>query len=53
MREFLEWYPRLHLERLLAYAPDYNPMEMIWSDLKHGLMANFVPRDVHDLDQVV
>ncbi len=28
-------------------------MEMIWAYLKHGLMANFVPRHVRHLDRVV
>ena len=46
-------FPRLHLERLPAYAPDLNPVEWIWSHLKHGLMANFVPRHVGHLDRVV
>lgn len=53
VRELLSRYPRLHLERLPAYAPDLNPIEMIWGHLKHGLLANFVPRHVKHLDQVV
>ncbi|WZP01016.1 transposase [Isosphaeraceae bacterium EP7] len=53
IRTPLSRYPRLHLERLPAYAPDLNPVEFIWGHLKHGLKANFVPRDVHDLDRVV
>ena len=53
MRELLAQHKRLHLERLPAYAPDLNPVEMIWSYLKYGLMANFVPRDVHEVDEVV
>ena len=46
-------FPRLHLERLPAYAPDHNPVEWVWSHLKYGLMANFVPRHVRHLDSVV
>ena len=53
MRGLLAGHRRLHLERLPAYAPDLNPVEMIWSDLRYGLMANFVPRDVHEVDKVV
>ncbi len=53
MRDCSPSIKRLHLERLPAYAPDLNPVEMIWSYLKYGLMANFVPRDVHEVDQVV
>ena len=41
------------MERLPAYAPDLNPVKFFWSYLKYGLMANFVPRDVRDLDRVV
>jgi transposase len=53
IRELLSQYPRLHLERLPGYAPDLNPVELIWSYLKYGLMANFVPRHVQHLDRVV
>jgi transposase len=53
IRELLRRYPRLHLERLPAYAPDLNPVEMVWSHLKYGRLSNFVPRDVKHLDQVV
>src|SRR5215210_46651 len=53
IRELLSRYPRLHLERLPAYAPELNPVELVWSYLKHGRLANFVPRDVRHLDDIV
>lgn len=53
MRAVCADFPRLHLERLPAYAPDLNPVEFVWSHLKYGRMANFIPRDVRHLDQVV
>jgi len=53
IRDLLRRYPRLHLERLPAYAPELNPVEQVWSHLKCGRMANFVPRHVRHLDQVV
>ncbi len=53
IRELPSQYPRLHLERLPGYAPDLNPVEMLWSYLKYGLMADFVPRHVKHLDRVV
>lgn len=53
IRALCRRFPRLHLERLPAYAPDLNPVEMIWSHLKHGQMANFVPRHVRHLDRIV
>ena len=48
-----ERYPGLMLERLPGYAPDLNPVETIRAHLKHGLMANFAPSDVLQLERVV
>ena len=53
IREFLRNNRRLHLERLPAYAPDLNPVELIWSWLKYSKLANFVPADVDELDDWV
>ena len=53
IRALLRRFPRLTRERLPGYAPDLNPVEMIWAYLKHGLMTNFVPADVLDLERVV
>jgi putative transposase len=53
IRALLDRFPRLTLERLPGYAPDLNPVEMLWAYLKHGLMANFVPADVMGLERVV
>jgi putative transposase len=53
MRAFLARNPRLRVERLPAYAPDLNPVEAVWSWLKYGKLANFVPADVNDLDDWV
>ncbi|HEY2155479.1 MAG TPA: transposase [Isosphaeraceae bacterium] len=53
IRAVTDRFPRLELERLPGYAPDLNPVEQVWSHLKYGRMANFVPRHVKHLDQVV
>ena len=53
IRAVCERFPRLHLEALPAYAPHLNPVEFVWSHLKYGRMANFIPRHVQHLDQVV
>ena len=54
MRAFLRRNRRLTLERLPAYAPDLNPVEAVWSWLKYGQLANFVPDGVADLgDEVI
>jgi putative transposase len=53
IRAFLRRNTRLTLERLPAYAPDRNPVEAVWSWLKYGQLANFVPDGVSDLDDEV
>lgn len=50
IREFLRRNKRLTLERLPAYAPDLNPVESVWSWLKYGQLANFVPDGIPELD---
>jgi transposase len=50
IREFLRRNRRLRLVRLPAYCPDLNPVEAVWSWLKYGRLANFVPADVLDLE---
>ena len=50
MREVLRRNPRLRLERLPAYSPNLNPVEAVWSWLKYGQLANFVPAGLIDLD---
>lgn len=43
--------PRLHLERLPPYAPMLNPVEAVWSWLKHSRLANYAPPDVGTSDK--
>ena len=50
IREFLRRNRRLRLERLPAYSPHLNPVEAVWSRLKYGQLANFVPTGLVDLD---
>jgi len=40
--------PRLHLEYLPAYAPEFNPDEVVWRHTK-GRLANGCPVDRLDL----
>ena len=50
MREFLQRNKRLWLERLPPYAPELNPVELVWSWLKYAQWANCVPDDLAELD---
>ena len=53
IREFLRRNRRLTLERLPAYAPDLNPVEVVWSWLKYGRLANYVPEGIPELDDEI
>ena len=45
-----DWF---EVEWLPAYAPDLNPVEMVWNHTKYADLANFIPDDVHDLHRAV
>ncbi len=51
VREFLASgaAKRIHLERLPPYAPDLNPAEGIWNQLKYTEMRNLCCRDLGNL----
>lgn len=53
IREFLRKNKRLWLEMLPPWAPDYNPVEAVWSWLKYGELANFTPHDLEELDEEI
>lgn len=48
--EHPDWF---EVEWLPAYAPDLNPVEMVWNHSKYSDLANFIPEDVEDLHQAV
>lgn len=48
VKKLCERHARLHVEFLPAYAPELNPDEGVWSQLKRSL-ANGRPEDVFDL----
>lgn len=45
-----DWF---EVEWLSAYAPELNPVEMVWNHSKYGDLANFIPEDVNDLRRAV
>lgn len=45
-----DWF---EVEWLPAYAPELNPVEMLWNHTKYAELANFIAEDVHDLHQAV
>jgi len=42
-------YPRLRIEFLPGYSPDFNPDEGVWNRAKHIELGNFAPRDTAEL----
>lgn len=48
LQDFCSRYPRLHLEKLPAYAPELNPIEAAWHAAKHPL-ANGRPDNIPKL----
>jgi transposase len=52
LRDFCRKYPRLHVERLPAYAPQLNPIEAAWHAAKLPL-ANGRPDDIYQLARAV
>jgi putative transposase len=36
-----------------CYAPDLNPVELVWSYLKYGRLANFAPDTVDEIQRHV
>jgi len=53
MRAYLRQHPRLTIEELPSYAPELNPNEYGWSYLKYGILANFCPHDLDELEREV
>lgn len=43
----------LEVEWLPAYAPDLNPVEMVWNHSKYADLANFLPDDLNHLEGAV
>lgn len=45
INRFFERNRKLHRDFLPPYAPDLNPVEMLWGHLKGNPLANFAPTD--------
>ena len=40
---------RIQVERLPAYAPELNPIEYLWGNVKGNDLANFSPKELWEL----
>lgn len=52
MRRWISAQPWLTMFRLPAYAPQLNPVELVWSHLKRGL-ANLAPHTTDELTALI
>jgi transposase len=50
VRDLLIRYPRLTIEYLPPYAPELNPVKLVWSSLKWSKLANDCYKDANELD---
>lgn len=46
----VDWF---EVEWLPSYAPDLNPVEMVWNHTKYADLANFIPENIHHLEYAV
>jgi putative transposase len=53
IRDVLKAHPRLSIEHLPPYAPEFNPVEQLWNHLKYGQLANYVAPDIATLTEKV
>ncbi|MES2707384.1 MAG: transposase [Verrucomicrobiota bacterium] len=42
---------RIRVERLPAYAPELNPIEYLWGNVKGNDLANFSPKELWELSK--
>jgi len=52
VKEFLAKHPRFHVYRFPGYAPELNPDEFVWNQLKRPL-ANSAPKDLVHLRRLL
>jgi transposase len=53
IRTWLAAHPRCHIVWLPPYAPDLNPVELLWSYLKYGRLANLAVDTTKDIQTAV
>ncbi|PYE55473.1 transposase [Deinococcus yavapaiensis KR-236] len=49
VQAFVVAQPRLRVVYLPPYAPELNPVELLWAYVKRNVLANFVAKDLQDL----
>lgn len=50
MKAYLARQPRLAVERLPGYAPELNPTELVWGNVKGRELANLCAEDLREVE---
>lgn len=53
VKEFLVKNPSIELVELPPYAPELNPVDYVWSYVKHARLANYCPNDLFELRKTI
>ena len=53
VQQWLAAHPRIHEERLPAYAPELNADEGFWQWIKSEILGNFCPEDLEQLEREI
>jgi putative transposase len=53
VQTWLAAHPRCHVVWFPPYAPDLNPVELLWGYLKYGRLANLAPDTVEEIQTTV
>ena len=53
VRNWLDHHPRCDVVWFPPYAPELNPVELLWSSLKYGRLANFAPNTTDEIQASV
>ena len=49
VKEFLKAKPSIEAVALPPYAPELNPVDLVWSYVKYGRLANYCPYNLNEL----
>jgi transposase len=49
VKDFLKVKPSIEAVALPPYAPELNPVDLVWSYVKYGRLANYCPYDLNEL----
>ena len=49
MKQYLAEHPMVETHAFPPYAPELNPVDLVWAYVKHARLANYCPASLSDL----